>query len=64
MSDNSRQVVARKPFSEVLDAYFETKSTVAYLRAMGRNGSVRLREAENDLSTARQELDDYLNEKE
>ena len=60
----ARQDVARKPFSEVLDKYLEIKFFAGWLRQNAQYGSQRLYAVEQELVTARHELDDYLNEKE
>ena len=64
MSDNSRQVVDRKPFSEVLDRYLEIKLFGKWLRQQPRLDLNKLRDANAETDAARAELDNYLNEKE
>ena len=65
MTDNARQAAGRKPFSEVLDRYLDAKSGLRDRIAARHHSQSHIeREAEWELTYARLELDDYLNEKE
>jgi len=60
----ARQDVARKPFSEVLDTYLEIQFFARWYKANARYDAVKFNDIEREAAAAREELDDYLNEKE